>query len=96
MTSEEMGRRISHVNNLLARTGTIINEIADLDFALGRKLERLSDKIDRTCKKVDRAGDVSVKLARSSVTLVSFRSEPNKRSSGSRNFPFEPNRRSTS
>jgi hypothetical protein len=55
-----MGRRISHVNDLLARTGTIINETAALDFALGRKLELLSDKIARSGMKVDRVGGVSV------------------------------------
>jgi hypothetical protein len=59
VTPGEMDRYMSQITDVLVNTSTKLNLIAELDLALGRKLDCLTDKVDLLAGKVDKLVDFS-------------------------------------
>jgi hypothetical protein len=61
VTPGEMDRYMSQITDVLVNTSTKLNLTAELDLVLGRKLDRLTDKVDLLADKVDKLADVSAR-----------------------------------
>ena len=66
MTFQEIDRWMTRITDAVVNTSTKLNQVADLDLGLGRKLDRLAaglsanaeQKIDRLLDKVDKLADL--------------------------------------
>ena len=47
MTSQEIEHCMDHIVDVLLNTTTKLDYVADLNSALGKKLDRLADKVDK-------------------------------------------------
>jgi peptidoglycan hydrolase CwlO-like protein len=70
MKLEEIDHWMTQMTDVMVNTSSKLNQVADLNLALGKKLDRLTDKVDSladlsagTEQKIDRLSDEIDKLA---------------------------------
>jgi hypothetical protein len=77
VTPEEIDHWMTQITDVLVNTSTKLNLTAELDLVLGRKLDRLTDKVDkladvsaRTGEKLDRLAELSLRSEQKIDRLV--------------------------